>query len=156
MQNLHLTWYDESLNVHGNVNYTSSFVYWPITIGLTIFQPSVTAGSLDLPHGLTGYEVRVPMYLVVVFGWVLMIPKYILTKLDQVLHMQLLVLVSGSTCGHLWALQMWSATASLSFGDVWPRNLMGDSAECSSFTLLWLYEVVIGFHQTVCFWVKSP
>lgn len=45
------------------------------------------------------------------------------------LDMQLLTLVASSTCGHFWALQMWSATASPYFGDLWSRNPTGVSVK---------------------------
>lgn len=101
----------------------------PLPQDPTPFQPSVTTGSHSLPWGPTGEGEGAHAAGGVGAGWLSMIPKYALTKLDQALHLQLLASVAGSTCGHLWALQMWSATASPYFSNLWSRNPVGVSVE---------------------------
>lgn len=52
-------------------------------------------------------------------GWVQVIPRCTLTKLELAPHTQLLTLVAGFTHDLLQGLWMWSAMVSPYFGDLW-------------------------------------
>lgn len=120
------------------------------------FQPWVMEGSHGLPCGLTGDGVRVPERLaVVVLGecwWSqgTLLPSW--TRLYRCSFSPRLlapaVVPSGLLKCDLSQLVLISVISGL--GIPWVSQ-----SSISSLILSWFYQVVIGFHQTTCFWVKQ-
>ena len=119
------------------------------------FQPLLTAGNRGLPCGPTGDGVRVPMRLVgVVLGecwWSqgALLPSWtrLYTCSFSSWYLAPPVVSSGLSKCDLPQLVLILVISGLGIPWVSQSNI-------SSSILPWFYQVVIGVHQTVCFWVK--
>lgn len=120
------------------------------------FQPSVTKGSHGLPCGLTGDGVRGPERLVVVvlgecwWSQGTLLPSWtrLYTCSFSPRWLAPPVVPSGLLKCDLSQLVLISVISGL--GIPWVSQ-----SSISSFILSWFYQVVIGFPQTTCFWVKQ-
>lgn len=156
IQNLHLTSYDDSLHSHENMNHTSSFCTDPLPRDPPPFQPPVTAGNHGLQSGPPGHGMKVPMQLVVVvlgecwWSQSTLLPSWTKLYTCSFLTQWLALPVVTSGLSKCDLSQLVLILVIFGLGILWVSQL-----NISIFILPWLYQGVIGFHQTICFWVKQ-